>query len=63
MNYADLLRKYVRYVKDVEGIDFIESGYRGYPGDQTFTEEEWRELIRISDAVDDEVNGNLDDVP
>jgi hypothetical protein len=47
----ELLAKYMRYVGDVEGIDYVSSGYRGYSGDQTFTPEEWAELARISDEV------------
>lgn len=48
INHEDLLRKYMRYVGECEGIDFVENGYRGYPGDQEFTPEEWAELSRLS---------------
>lgn len=48
IDHKDLLKKYIRYVLDCEGCDFIEDGYRGYPGDQQFTPEEWEELQLIA---------------
>lgn len=48
MDYRQLLLMYIRYVTEVEGADYIEHGYRGMPGDQTFTPAEWAELERLS---------------
>jgi hypothetical protein len=42
--WRDLLVKYIAYVMACEGTDFIECGYRGYPGDPTFTPAEWSDL-------------------
>lgn len=47
MDHLELLKKYIRYVHDCEGIDFIEGGRRGYKGDEEFTPEQWRELERV----------------
>lgn len=44
-----LLQKYMAYVLAVEGCDFVEGGYRGYPGDPVFTPAEWAQLERLSD--------------
>lgn len=53
MNHKELLTKYIRYVADCEGVDFIEGGYRGHPnyGDQKFTPEEWAELERLQEVA------------
>lgn len=51
IDYQDLLVKYVRYVCQCEGIDFIEGGYRGYSGDQRFTAAEWEALTIASDIA------------
>lgn len=47
MDHIELLKKYIRYVHDCEGIDFIEGGQRGYRGDEEFTSDQWRELERV----------------
>jgi hypothetical protein len=45
IDYKALLSKYIAYVKDTEGTDFIEC-----PGfsEIEFTSEEWKELKNIS---------------
>jgi hypothetical protein len=45
-----LLRKYMRYVQEVEGADFVGHSNRRWMGhpDVKFTEEEWATLERIS---------------
>lgn len=48
IDYKYLLAKYIRYVRDCEGTDFIEGGYRGYPGDQDFSGEEWCALEKAN---------------
>jgi hypothetical protein len=44
IDYRALLAKYIGYVTDCEGTDFIEDGQRGYSGDVSFTPEEWAAL-------------------
>lgn len=49
---APLLAKYMRYVLDEEGSDFVE--YRSGPGymtDVKFSPAEWAELERISEQI------------
>ena len=48
MDYKELLRKYIEHVGDVEGTYFISSIYRD---SSMFSEEEWNELIKISNSI------------
>ncbi len=48
MNYQTLLLKYIRYIRDCEGIDFIDPIEYRHMSDQEFTYEEWAELQRMS---------------
>jgi hypothetical protein len=49
VDYKELLHKYVRYVYDSEGSDYIEFGSMShYATDVEFTEEEWGELEKAS---------------
>ena len=48
IDWEILLRKYVRYVAQREGSDFIEEGHCGLRGFQEFTEEEWDTLAGVS---------------
>lgn len=44
MDYRELLKKYIKHVQHMEGVDFID----GYPfAGETFTREEWDELEAI----------------
>lgn len=54
MDYEALLRKYVKWVRECEGVSFIESG--GFYGDPEahFTPEGWAELQRIDAEFDAE---------
>lgn len=59
IDHRDLLRKYMDHVGGCEGRDFIDDVYR-YDGDGDLldyvelTEDEWAELVRISEGVDHE---------
>lgn len=55
VDYRELLKKYIAYVRDCEGSDYIGNGYRGYRGNTMFTPEEWVELERV--AHDKEKSG------
>ena len=44
---SSLIAKYMQYVKDIEGIDFIEDGKHCF-SDVQFTDQEWEELELIS---------------
>jgi hypothetical protein len=48
VDYRELLKKYIAYVRDCEGSDYIGNGYRGYRGNTMFTPEEWAELERVA---------------
>lgn len=51
-NMHTLLEKYVRYIKDVEGTDYISMhDERRYVSDVKFTEEEWKILEGISAKI------------
>lgn len=53
MDYAALLRKYVEWVRECEGVSFINSGTY-YHEEKQFPPEEWAELKRIDAELDAE---------
>lgn len=44
--YRELLKKYIDFVGEMEGTDFIHSNYKWMQ--PYFTEDEWKELIKLS---------------
>ena len=46
-----VLEKYVSYVMDAEGTDFISIHDNRYMSDVKFTDEEWKILEKISEKV------------
>jgi len=50
IDFRLLLEKYIRYVNESEGVDFIEFG-KQYGTDIEFTKEEWDVLHTISEKV------------
>ena len=48
INYFDLLSKYIKYLNDCEGTDFINPHDSRYYSDVKFTETEWKILNEIS---------------
>lgn len=44
-----LLKKYIEYIKDVEGTDYITIHDHRYMCEVKFTEEEWQELERLAE--------------
>jgi len=55
MNYKELLIKYINHVADNEGVTFIKDHWRG----DTFTQDEWDELIKLDEQAWREINGEL----
>lgn len=53
MNYRKLLKRYIRYIQDAEGSNFIENDRR-YVSDVVFSEEEWNELELIDKEIQSE---------
>lgn len=51
MDYRSLLKKFVAYLNDVEGYDFIDPINYRYKSDSQFTDEEWATLRAISAEV------------
>lgn len=51
MNYEALLKKFIEYVGDVEGSDFIEPHDQRAFSKVEFTDDEWRTLQRLSREV------------
>lgn len=56
-SYRELLKKYITYVGEMEGVDFLKhkpqgvaESYTLYNG-EIITEEEMTELVRISDEI------------
>ena len=49
--YNALLEKYITYLIDVEGTDFISSHDNRYMSGVKSTEEEWKILEKISEKV------------
>ncbi len=48
--HKDLIRKYMHYVEDCEGINFLENDQR-YKSDSGISNEEWKELEEIADSI------------
>lgn len=48
ISYKSLLIKYVRYIRSVEGVDFITACDSRGQSDEEFTDEEWEALNAIS---------------
>ena len=44
----ELLVKYIKYVKDVEGIDYISTHEQRHASDVIFTNEEWELLLEAA---------------
>lgn len=47
INYHLILAKYIKYVKEAEGVDFISNG-KDFGTDVKFTEQEWEVLCELS---------------
>lgn len=54
MNWEELLAKYMRWVRECEGVDFIRSGLGLDSPSENFSKEEFEELTRISIDLDAE---------
>ena len=50
VSYRLLLEKYIRYVMEVEGSDFIRYG-KDWGADVEFTDQEWNLLTKIATKV------------
>lgn len=46
MDYRKLLKKYINYVGEMEGVTFL-SDFYGTPNEEDFTREEWKELQEL----------------
>lgn len=51
IDHKALLKKYIQYISDVEGSDYIEPHDNRMFSDAKFSDEEWNELKRISEAL------------
>jgi len=49
MNYKELLRKYIRYIYECEGTDFLDVLEKSDFINITFTEDEWDELLKLAE--------------
>lgn len=52
MDYKNLLQKYIKYIIDVEGTEYISIHDRRYQSDVEFTAQEWAELKNIAFQID-----------
>ena len=52
VDYRRLLKKYMQYIRDIEGYDFVTSHRRR--SDVTFTEAEWAALERLAQHDQDD---------
>ena len=48
MDYEILLKKYIQYIKDAEGTDYICIHDRRHESDVVFSEDEWGRLCEIA---------------
>jgi hypothetical protein len=51
MDFRELLKKYIAYVNNVEGADYITVSDRRYASDIRFSDEEWTELETIAQEL------------
>ena len=51
MDYKQLLEKYIRYVVDIEGAEFITDSSRSYMSHVKFGDAQWKELKRIANEA------------
>jgi len=47
MDYRDLLKKYIKHVGEIEGVDYLGE----YDKLDIFTDDEWSEVRKLSDEV------------
>lgn len=52
MNYQELLKKYIAYIVQCEGIDYIDPIEYRYQSEVKFSDEEWSELEKLAEADD-----------
>lgn len=52
MDYRALLVKYVEWIRECEGVSFIDSGEAFVEPHSHFTPEGWAELQRIDNEID-----------
>lgn len=52
IDYKNLLEKYIQYIGDVEGTDFILACDRQYASDVKFSSEEWAQIVTIANQAD-----------
>jgi len=55
MNHRELLKRYIKYIEECEGINFIDSGFSGgYSDDEIhFSDEEKEELRALAKEMRD----------
>lgn len=54
IDYKALLKKYIQYINDVEGSDYIEPHDNRDFSDINFNDEEWNKLLEISKGLNNE---------
>lgn len=52
-DFETLLKKYMYYIVDVEGTDYIDPHDRRYESDVSFSDDEWKELEKIAKELSD----------
>jgi len=50
IDHKALLKKYIKYLIDVEGCNFIDPHDSRYKSDTKFSDEEWSELEKLAKA-------------
>jgi hypothetical protein len=53
MDYKQLLKKYIRHVEDMEGVNFVEGADESGSREGLFNSEEWAELTRLCEESED----------
>lgn len=56
IDYKGLLQKYIAYVRDVEGVDYISAGDQRYASDVSFSKEEWGILEELAGSLSETVS-------
>jgi len=55
VDYRGLIKKYIKHVGYIEGVDYLGEYDRGYEENNFFNDEEWQELRKLSQEVYAEV--------
>lgn len=60
LNYRNLLKKYIKHVGYIEGVDYLGEYDRGDEDNDFFNDDEWQEMRKLSEEVFSELKKGKD---